>query len=312
MSFNIKLPDLENYREVFKTNGVIYPLEKVPFKKLGLLADLPKIKEPKGWPWSQEYDPCLYSDRINWPKLSIVVPSYNQAAFLAQTLRAILLQNYPNLELIVIDGGSNDGSKEIIEEYSQWISYWQSEKDRGQGHAINLGFSLASGTYYAWINSDDYYLKGTFCKVMERFLQKNEDFVYGYVTDFIVEKNKFNPVNKILPVKDYFLRLPTLAQPACFWKAAIHQPIWEELHCSIDYELWLRLVKDSKKGIIKDALAVANIHGDAKTSDPKMKAKWDEDHQLICSMEAHGNVENWHAVVFLHRIRLKINKWFNL
>jgi len=312
LSFNIDLPDLDNYRNAFIANGVTYPLKTVESKKAGLLGALPAVNNKNGWPWDEEFDPSLYISKDNWPKLTIVVPSYNQTSFLEQTIRAILLQNYPNLELIIIDGGSNDGSVEIIKRYEKWISFWQSKTDRGQGHAINLGFSLASGSYYAWINSDDYYLKGTFFKIIERFINKSPAFVYGYVLDFVVKDLRFNPLNRLLPVKDYFLRLPTLAQPACFWSATIHQPIWEELNCSLDYELWLRLIIGVKKNIIKEALAVANIHADAKTSDLKMKAKWDEDHKLICSPDAHGNVNNWNTVILLHRIRLKIHRLFRL
>lgn len=309
MKFNINLPNLNNYLNEFKSQGISHPLKTVMHKKSGLLADLPEVNQ-KGWPWDEEFNPAGFADEINWPKLSIVVPSYNQAAYLEQTLRSILLQNYPNLELTVIDGGSNDGSVEIIKKYSQWISFWRSEKDRGQGHAINLGFSLASGSLYAWINSDDYYLKGTFLKVIENLGKNRSDFIYGYVLDFIVKDNIFNPLNRLLPVRDYFIRLPTLAQPACFWRSKIHQPIWEELHCSLDYELWLRMVKGNKKSLIKEALAVANIHEDAKTSDPKMKKKWDEDHLRICAPDAHGDVKNWNTIVFLHRIRLKIYHLF--
>ena len=117
----------------------------------------------------------------------------------------------------------------------------------------------------AWINSDDYYLIETFFKIIKKFIKSAASFIYGYCLAFVVETKQFNKPTKILPVKDYFIRIPTLAQPSCFWSAEIHQPIWEDLHCALDYELWLRILKDSKRSLIKEPLSVANVHINAKT-----------------------------------------------
>jgi glycosyltransferase involved in cell wall biosynthesis len=307
---SINLPNPKNYILDFQKKGVVLPLPEVKFKKTNLLKDLPKPDNNKsGWPWTTEVNPSMYDENVIWPKLTIVTPSYNQGEFIEETIRAVLLQNYPNLEYIIMDGGSTDNSVEIIKKYSPWLSYWQSEKDRGQGHAINQGFSLATGDYMTWINSDDYYLIETFFKVIKKFIKTKASFVYGYSLDFVVENKQFNKLNKILPVKDYFIRIPTLAQPSCFWSAKIHQPIWEDLHCALDYELWLRILKGNKRSLIKEPLSVANIHINAKTSDPKMKQKWQKDHLLICSPEAHGPVLNWDRIMFINKIRNKIIWW---
>ena len=209
-----------------------------------------------------------------------------------------------------MDGGSTDSSKDILEKYSPWISYWQSEKDEGQGQAINKGFSLASGNYYAWLNSDDYYLKNVFSTVIDNFLNSKTDFIYGYGYSFNVLKKKFE-LTKVLPLLDYFLKIPSLIQPSTFWSATIHQPIWEELHCSLDYELWLRLVKGNKRHRIKEPLSVANVHNAAKTHDPGMKIKWNEDHFKIWSADGHGPVPEWRRISFLNRIRIKLYKLLN-
>ena len=308
----MRLPDLKLYRSTFEKKGISLPLSPVPFEQKGLLGVLPKPNlNQTGWPWTQETDPKVYSIRGSWPKLTIVSPSYNQDKFLEQTIRSVLLQNYPNLEYIIIDGGSTDDSKQILEKYSRWISYWQSEKDEGQGHAINLGFSLASGNHYAWINSDDYYTKDSLFTVASAFLSSQTDFVYGYGYNLNTVKNELELV-KILPVLDYFIKIPGIIQPSAFWSAGIHQPIWEELHCALDFELWLRLVKGRSRRLVKKTLSVAHVHDDAKTSDPKMKQKWHEDHLKIWSAEAHGTVHEWKRIIFLNRIRQKLYKLLHL
>jgi glycosyltransferase involved in cell wall biosynthesis len=307
----IDLPDLKAYRSSYEVKGVIYPLTPVKPGKAGFLNELPvPQKQLKGWPWTEQVAPEVYDKNFDWPKLTIVTPSYNQAKFIEQTIRSVLLQNYPNLEYMIIDGGSTDGSTEIIEKYAPWISYWESEKDRGQGHAINKGFSLASGRYYSWVNSDDYYLEKTFFKVITKFIKGRAEFVYGYAYNYLTDQQRFELVT-MLPLKDYFIRLPTLAQPSCFWSKNIHQPIWENLTCALDYELWLRIVKGNKKGLIKEPLSVANVHTDAKTSDPRMKEKWHEDHLRICAPDAHGDVPDWNTIVFLNRIRNRLYKIFS-
>jgi len=308
----MNLPDLNKYRNSFASKGIVLPLTVVPADAGGLLGQLPDPPAGKtGWPWDQETDPVIYDPEINWPKLTVVTPSYNQVDFLEQTIRSVLLQNYPNLEYIIIDGGSNDGSKQILEKYAPWLSYHQSEKDGGQSNAINLGFSLSSGTYHAWINSDDYYIKDVFYKVITKFISTKVDFVYGYGNQYNVLSGQMT-TTKVLPFIDYFIKIPTLMQPSAFWSARIHEPVWEELHCSLDYELWLRLVKGHSRALIKEPLSVANVHDQAKTHSPEMKARWEEDHQKIWAADAHGTVHEWKRIVFLNRIRIKLYKIFKL
>lgn len=304
------MPDLKKYREDFIAEGLNLPLKVV--QSDGLLKVLPAPDNHyTGWPWTEETDPDVYHAKDHWPKLTIVTPSYNQGRFIEQTIRSILLQNYPNLEYIVIDGGSNDETIAILEKYAPWISYYRSAKDNGQGQAINLGFSLASGDYYAWINSDDYYLKDVFHEVIRLFMQSKAKFVYGYGLNYREATQQFD-VSKVLPSLDFFLKIPNFVQPSSFWSAAIHQPIWEKLHCALDFELWLRLVKGQKRKLIKKPLSVANIHDTAKTSDAKMKIKWDEDEKLMWSDEGHGAVPHWGKVNFINRIRIKIYRSLGL
>lgn len=308
----IKLPSLELYRGNFLAAGIIVPLRTVPVAGGGLLTQLPLPgPEKTGWPWTEETLPTLYGHQTDWPKITIVTPSYNQGKFIEQTIRSVLLQNYPNLEYIIIDGGSSDDTVKIIKKYTPWISFWQSERDKGQGHAINLGFSIGSGDIHAWINSDDYYLPEAFFQVINTFTRTKADFIYGYGLNYHPDRNFFELI-KTMPHTDYFLKIPTLIQPSTFWKAAIHQPIWEELHCSLDFELWLRLVKGRKRHLIKKPLSVAHVHEDAKTFNPEMSGKWHEDHLKIWADDAHGRVHEWKKIVFLNRIRVKLYKILRL
>lgn len=306
----MNLPDLKQYRSEFLTKGISLSLPIVETPIDGLLSLLPAPPAGKtGWPWTVQTFPAVYCPDFNWPKLTIVTPSYNQGAFIEETIRAVLLQNYPNLEYIIIDGGSTDETCAILEKYAGFISFWQSEKDRGQSHAINLGFSLASGEYHAWINSDDFYLPGVFHEVMTRFMLSSKSFIYGYGYELRDEKNI---LIRVPPSTDYFIKIPSLIQPSCFWKAAIHQPIWEEMHCALDYELWLRLLKGNSRMRIRKPLSVARAHADAKTHDPKMQARWQADHERMWADDAHGSVPEWKRIVFLNKLRLKLYKLLHI
>jgi Glycosyl transferase family 2 len=123
------------------------------------LRDLPPPPPGKvGWPWTEESSaslPLTMADGRPWPRITVVTPSFNQAAFVEATLRSVLLQGYPDLEYLVLDGGSTDGSVEVVKKYEPWLSYWFSGPDGGQSAAINRGLQLGTGRFATWINSDD-------------------------------------------------------------------------------------------------------------------------------------------------------------
>ena len=128
------------------------------------LVDLPAPPEGKtGWPWTEQSE--LLGDRMSggseWPKISIVTPSYNYGQFIEETIRSVLLQSYPNLEYIIIDGCSNDQTPNIIKKYESWLTFWCSEPDGGQTDAINKGFMRCTGHIFVWLNADDAYLSPT-------------------------------------------------------------------------------------------------------------------------------------------------------
>src|SRR5204863_8863247 len=118
-------------------------------------------------------------------KITIVTPSYNQGRCLEQTILSVIGQQYPNLEYIIMDGGSTDESVEIIKKYERHLAHWESEKDRGQAHAINKGFALATGTIFGWVNSDDFYLPGTLPFVADQLNPRKPEFLFGNCLHFV-------------------------------------------------------------------------------------------------------------------------------
>ena len=124
------------------------------------------------------------------PKISVVEPSYNQGSYIEETILSIIKQNYPQLELIIIDGGSNDNSVEVIKRYLPYLTYFVSEKDNGQAHALNKGFAKASGDICSYLNSDDVYLDNIFWKIRDFYLKNKFCWIYSDVLIGQVNKRK--------------------------------------------------------------------------------------------------------------------------
>lgn len=205
------------------------------------------------------------------PKISIITPSYNQCDFLEQTIQSVLNQDYPNLEYIVIDGGSTDNSADIIKKYESKLAYWVSEKDRGQSHAINKGFQRATGEIVAWLNSDDYYL-GNILDTVSRFFQEHPDVDLVYGDIILIDKHSnVLGVRKVVPY-NYTLALYGLSaipQPSTFFHRRALDVVGlldEEFHYQMDTEFFLRF---GKKGLkikyVPVPLAKFRLHSESKT-----------------------------------------------
>jgi GT2 family glycosyltransferase len=200
--------------------------------------------------------------------VSIITPSYNQAAFLEQTIQSVLEQDYPRLEYIVIDGDSTDNSAEVIRKYADRLAYWISEKDSGQAEAINKGFARANGDILGWLNSDDYYLPNTISEVARCF-EQNPDVVMVYGDMLAVDGNgqTLNVLKyKQLSLED-LLCFQILGQPSVFFRRAALQKaglLETTFHFMLDHHLWIRLAQQGRILHIPRVWSAARYHSQAK------------------------------------------------
>jgi glycosyltransferase involved in cell wall biosynthesis len=216
-------------------------------------------------------------------KVSVIIPSYNQGQFIEATLLSILNKQDVEKEIIVMDGGSTDNTVDIIKRYEEHLSFWVSEKDNGQSHALNKGFARATGDIVCWLNSDDLFIDHALEKVVEFFkTQRNVQFVQGQVINFspkgevIIRAEKIDDVDMIKRVAFH--------QPGVFWKREIMETtgyIDESLYYCMDYDLWMRFYFSFEMGHIDEALAKFRIHDSSKTNDNPIKMYY-EYRKIVC------------------------------
>lgn len=237
------------------------------------LAQLPPPPPGKtGWPWTEEGPSMTETmpDGRPWPPISIVTPSYNQASFLEETIRSVLLQGYPNLEYIVIDGGSSDGSVEVIEQYETWLACWVSEPDRGQAHAINKGFARASGQIFAWLNSDDVYEPEALQQIATKLARSPAcNLVYGDGSYIDLDGLKTGRCDWIQPYdRGRFRTFNFILQPAAFWRRSLWEragPLDARYHYAMDWEWLLRATRLTEPHYLPFELARWRIGPEIKT-----------------------------------------------
>ncbi len=220
----------------------------------------------------------------NQPLVSIITPSYNQAQFLGKAILSIKEQDYPRIEHIIIDGGSTDGSLDVLEKYSDSLT-WISEPDEGQSQAINKGFARASGEIIGWINSDDFYLPGA-VSIAAKALTENPDIdaIYGYCAK--VDEN--GKTTEILKSPEFDRRVifsnPCIIyqQTVFFRKSLLDKAglLDEKLHYAMDFDLWIRMAKVGEFKLIPEVLAAYRFTSDCKSVANSEKF-WQEVDQIF-------------------------------
>lgn len=246
------------------------------------------------------------------PKVTVVTPSFNQGRFIEETIRSVLLQGYPKLEYIIIDGGSTDNTVEIIKKYEPWITYWESEQDRGQCHAINKGLARATGDIFAWLCSDDVYAPGSLHRVAENLANKKSAMVVG---DSIITSGP-DTLEGTLDVRhpsfaEMAYNVKTFPQPSTFWTRDLWEtagPLREDLYFVMDYDLWLRMAPHAQSLThLREILSYQRTQPDQKsrTDHPRI-AEFPKQRAEVGYQAARLRGESglgWVARVWLFRLR---------
>lgn len=207
-----------------------------------------------------------------FPSITVVTPSYNQAEFLEATIRSVLDQGYPNLQYLVIDGGSTDGSVDIIKKYESQISYWISEPDQGQVDAINKGLRMATGEWVTWQNSDDTFCPGAFYGLADAVVRHPKaDLIIGNMTLIDQAGQSLRDIHYVTPTYGAMLAEGMiLTNQSAFWRRSVHADIGyldETLDCSFDFEWFLRLLKNHKAAYVNQMWGCYRLHEATKTSN---------------------------------------------
>jgi glycosyltransferase involved in cell wall biosynthesis len=246
----------------------------------------------------------------NSPRITIVTPSYQQAEFLEQTIQSVLSQNIDGLEYLIADGGSKDGSVDIIRKYESHLAWWVSEKDNGQSDAVNKGLQHASGEIIGWINSDDYFLPGTLEYVLGYFESHPEiGMIYG---DLLAVDEHGNSIN-LIRYDDWglldLMRFEIIGQPSVFFRRHVLEQsglLDVSFDLLMDHHFWLKMASVTQIKYVPKTLAAARYHSKAKNmskgalyaedtfrivdwmkTEPKLKDLWEKNQRQILAGAYH-------------------------
>jgi glycosyltransferase involved in cell wall biosynthesis len=214
---------------------------------------------------------------IGLPTVSIVTPSFNQARFLEKTIQSVLSQDYPHIEYILIDGGSTDGSVEIVQKYSAHLACWVSEPDRGQSDAIARGFSMASGDVFAWLNSDDLLMPSAVGIAVREFTRDPSlGLVYGDRIEIDAKGNAIGVVELPSHREAMFRRNFTIPQETAFFRRHAYEAVGgvdATLHFAMDVDLWIRLARVAPMRHVPMFLGSYRRHASSKSVEMESEAE---------------------------------------
>ncbi len=259
------------------------------------LEDLPAPPAGKtGWPWNEAGPrPDNQDVDINLPSVAVVTPSFNQAEFLEETIRSVLLQGYPQLSYAIMDGGSTDGSLAIMQKYAPWLDNWVSEPDGGQPAAIDKGFQRIEGEILAWLNSDDVFAPGAVWAAVHAFRSHPEAvLVYGDAEMITREGVHLGRVPEVDVCDRQFLLAQdnAIAQPSAFFLRAAYAAAGKldhTLYWALDYDLWLRLTEQGALIYVPQSWSQTRLYAEAKTSQ-RSPAMFDEIRAVADRHGGHG------------------------
>lgn len=246
---------------------------------------------PKGWPREWKVDAEIYECRKFWPKISIITPSFEQGAFLEDTILSIIHQQYPNLEFILVDGGSQDESVSIIRKYDNHLTWWTSEKDKGQSDALNKGLAQATGEIVNWICSDDLLMPQALYHIALSFESPENQVICGWSRQFAGEQDFGLACTTLYSSWPDLLYVSHICQPSTWFRMSTFQsliPLNTRLHFTMDSEIWLQyLLKNGRTGIqeIATVLTAYRYHDNSKTISQDFKFRADKQglyYPLLC------------------------------
>ncbi len=232
--------------------------------------------ERLSWPWYEADDlrPESHREGAVYPRITVITPSYNQGEFIEGTIRSVLLQSYPNLEYMIVDGGSSDGTVDFIRKYESHIAWWVSESDKGQSHAINKGLARSTGEIVAYLNSDDMYRPGILHRVARYFVDQGDaDLVYGDCV-LIDEEDREMALWRSRQFDLYTeLCRNFIFQPTVFLRERVIGKVGgfdENLDYVMDLDLWYRAAKHFRFHYIPERLACFRLTSDSKTGGSRV------------------------------------------
>lgn len=241
-----------------------------------------------GWPWTDGSESGAWLERRDsWPRVSIVMPSFNQCEFIEEAIRSVLLQGYPDLEFLVYDAESTDGSVDVIRKYEPWLTYWVSEKDEGQSDAINRGLARSTGRYFNWHNSDDILTPCSLFKAVDALLEHPEaslahgyeDVIYANGELHATTEHTHGPPTRFFPdVGQSIATLKTGTQPGCLMDRELVVQLGgldEDMHFVMDIDLLLRLSVLRPPLYVHEKLVLYRYHAATKSHN-----EWPESRAL--------------------------------
>jgi glycosyltransferase involved in cell wall biosynthesis len=271
-------------------------------------SEVPPTPDGKnGWPWHAEtIVPPATPDRRPWPRWTVVIPSFNQGRYIEETIRSVLMQGYPDLELIIIDGGSTDETVDVIRRYEPFIRYWESCSDRGQTHAINKGFSRATGEVLSWVNSDDLLAPGAAFAAITQLIADKSDVVGGAVRFF--GEGTQSEVARVKPFKGDSMvsGRPYVFHVSFFRASAVKKcgALREDLHYAMDYEYLVRLSRAACPcSTVDQVLSHFRVHEASKTCAPGRGFECYREMSDICRSYGGSRFNYGYTIYWRHRLR---------